>query len=351
MNILWDGVIQGEIPNGGVSRYCADAINALSNKAGNQILTICPPGAPSFAAKGPHLRQISQLPISKVNRFRIKSFKPDIFQSCYYGPSLTPGCPVVQIAYDFIDARYPLFMPNKPEFIEHQKHTLETADAVVAISESTRQDILKFTTVDSEKIHLIYPTVSTAFSARPRPSLPPLSKPYWLWVGQGRGYKNRLTFLRAFALTAKEMDMDLILVGGPHSKLSDLELDILLTHKILDRVHHLHVVSDDTLRSLYASANAFVQSSLWEGFGIPIIEALSCGTRVVISDIPVFREVAGNHATYADPYSVDDWQKALLSTGVDSLSEQSKQTQIAQVQKQFQSEPLLEKWLNVYKRL
>jgi glycosyltransferase involved in cell wall biosynthesis len=351
MNILWNGTIQGLLPDSGVSRYCADALSALAANPQHRQLTYCPPGAPAFKASGPQLRQIRALPFTWLNNQRIKHFNPDILQASYYADLPQSSCPVVQIAYDFIDIRFPIFMSNKPGFVTRQRRSLEQADAVIAISDCTRQDILKFTDVPEDRIHLIYPALSSAIvDESPLPSRESTA-PYFLWVGKGSGYKNRFTFLKAFARAFADSDMQVVVAGGANAKFSGMEIELLLSARLLNRVHFQPSVTDQTLRELYTHAEAFVQSSLWEGFGIPVIEAMSCGCRTVLSDIPVFHEVAGPSGIYADPYDVDAWAAALKQCAGTPQPESGKETLRRRIREKFHSRNLSDQWLQVYQQL
>lgn len=359
MNILWDGVILKNMPTGGVARYCTDAIQYLSGQPDIQVMAACPKGAPAYAATSSALKQISLRGNEKLNQFRISLFKPDIFQSGYYGPSLCPGRPHLQIAYDFLDARYPVFRANPPDFVQHQKRVLESADHVIAISESTREDVCTFTQTPVEKVSVIYPAVNEVFTS---PMLVPeqkqdvrdrfsKGKPYWLWVGPTQGYKNFRTFLKAFARTAQQHDMHLVLVGGKDAKPDPDIIEILQAEKVLDRVLPSGRVSDETLRQLYGAATALVQSSLWEGFGIPVVEALCCGTDLILSDIPVFHEVAGSFARYADPFSVEAWIQCLKDTHSGTTSHDVHVERKAATESKFSPEQVFKDLPAIYRNL
>jgi len=359
MNILWDGLIQKTRPTGGVSRYCAEAMHYLANQPDVNVMAACPTGAPAFSAQAQNLQQITLRKPDRLNRFRLSRFKPDIFQSSYYGPSLHHGAPVVQFAYDFIDARFPVFKANYSGFASHQKKVLECADQVVAISESTANDVCTYTKTPDSKISIVYPALNSSFTSPLLDSEQKQvvrkqfthGKPYWLWVGPTEGYKNFRTFLKAFAQTAQKNDLQLVLVGGIQDKPNPDLVDILLNGRVLDRVHSLGKVSDDRLRKLYNASTALVQSSLWEGFGIPLVEALCSGTSLVLSDIPVFHEVAGEAAHYADPYSVDSWVDALSRAESTSLSEEERLRRKADTEARFSASKTFPELMNVYQSL
>jgi glycosyltransferase involved in cell wall biosynthesis len=318
MKILYDARIQMRFSTGGISRYCTELLRGLAMLPDYRLLVACPPGAPGFPVSDKSIQQFT-LRTPWLDRMRIRLFKPQLFQTSYYDGDSWPGLPRITTVYDFIDCRFPALQPNRCGFIEEQRKCIEGSRAVIAISESTRLDTLRFTDIAEEKVFVAYPAVAQHFQS----SIPTQDEqaqvrqkitggqPYWLWVGPRRGYKNFSTLLDAFCKIARETDMHLTLVGGGERRLSEFEERQVLQARVEDRIHFLPRISDQDLRMVYASALALVQSSYWEGFGIPLVEALSCGTGLVVSDIPVFREIAGEFAIYADPFDGSAWIQAL----------------------------------------
>lgn len=315
ISVLWDGDIQGSKPCGGISRYSECILEKLGSLENLRILAVCPKGAPAFRVEAPNLRQISVHNMKVVDQFRLKRFQGDIFHSVHYKTSPTPVPATIQTAYDFIDRRFSAFYCNREDFADHQKRLIEQADGVVAISESTRNDVLEFTAKTADQVVVAYPTLSSVFQQKivlesERQALRNKltgGKPFLLWVGPRAGYKNFGVFLRAFCAVAHEMDLHLLLVGRNQPRLNSTEEALVLSSRNSGRIHIRRQVTDESLRLLYASARALVQSSICEGFGIPLIESLASGGSLLVSDIPVFREVVGHHAYFADPYNVDAW--------------------------------------------
>ncbi len=318
MKVLWDGPMLRTSSRGGVCRYCADLISELAGMEDTRVLTICPEGAPSYAARGAGVRQITLRSPEWINRVRIGAFGPEIFQGTYYAPSPVRVRAVAQIAYDFIDARLPAFNCNGSGFVARQRRALEAADGVIAISESTREEVLALTDVAPERVRVIPPRIAEGFR-KPLPEEGEVEAlrrevtggaPYVLWVGPRSHYKNFITFLEAFGGVAERLDLHLVLVGG-EARPDVVEQERILRYGIADRLHFRSGVGDETLRVLYAGGVALVQSSLAEGFGIPLVEALSCGASLLVSDIPVFHEVAGTDAVFVPPREVEGWREGL----------------------------------------
>ena len=138
-------------------------------------------------------------------------------------------------------------------------------------------------------------------------------RPYLLHVGQAYPHKNLQNLIQAFSNVAKKCpDIDLILVGKPHPKETDqhrLLVDQLGLHQ---RVLFRSYISYQDLPDYYRGALALIYPSYWEGFGLPILEAFGCGTRVVTTDGSGMKEVAGDYATFVDPYDLNSLEKAMI---------------------------------------
>ncbi len=176
---------------------------------------------------------------------------------------------------------------------------IKTASRIIAISENTKLDIIHYYDIESSKIQVVhlgnsFPTVT---ATEPRPSDFPAR--YLLFVGLRSGYKNFSLFAEAIAdLFAEDRDLRLICVGGgPFNSDEKKHLSRLL---LVDKVIQVSP-TDEELARLYRHASLFAFPSLYEGFGIPILEAFGAGCPVVVSDTGSFPEVAGEAAAYFNP--------------------------------------------------
>jgi len=133
--------------------------------------------------------------------------------------------------------------------------------------------------------------------------------PYLLYVGgRFRGYKNFQRVLDAFAKVADRYDLMLVVAGADWSRAERPIIDACAARQ---RIVLIEQPDNDLLRALYNFASAFVFPSLWEGFGLPLLEAMACGTLIIASATEVFQEVAGNVPLYFDPYDTDDLALAM----------------------------------------
>ena len=216
------------------------------------------------------------------------------------------GIKSVVTIHDLIFLRHPGFYnPIDVKLYTWKFHqTLREADHIIAISECTKRDILEYggQDVSEDKITLVYQSCSPRFdiSRTPAPShpRPPETKRYILSVGSIEARKN--TLLAVKALPYLPSDVSLVLVGR-HTKYTDTILAYAKEHQLEHRVKVMHGVPDTDLPALYAGAEAFVYPSVYEGFGIPIIEAISCGLPVVACTGSCLEEAGGPDSFYVAP--------------------------------------------------
>ena len=216
------------------------------------------------------------------------------------------GIKSVVTIHDLIFLRHPEFYnPVDVKLYTWKfRQTLREADHIIAISECTKRDILEYggQDVSEDKITLVYQSCSPRFdiSRTPAPSHPrtPETKRYILSVGSIEARKN--TLLAVKALPYLPSDVSLVLVGR-HTKYTDTILAYAKEHQLEHRVKVMHGVPDTDLPALYAGAEAFVYPSVYEGFGIPIIEAISCGLPVVACTGSCLEEAGGPDSFYVAP--------------------------------------------------
>jgi glycosyltransferase involved in cell wall biosynthesis len=314
MRVIVDGIIFNTKGKGGIARYFTETLNAIKKNDPNTCLEVIIPvgtNAPHSLACRENGRLATSFAVSRG----------DVFHTSYYTNWPRLKIPIITTAYDFIDASFPLLRPNGEGFVKRQIDTIRRSSAVIAISNSTKELTCQFADIDSSKVYLAYPGVTLPFSG-PLPEDQEIKKfvqsvtggaPYILHVGTRGNYKNFKTILRAFSLAAqsKFTQRHLVLIGGEYVLPPD-EIDMVVSSGIIDRVHLLHGINDNMLHLAYAGADAMVSASLMEGFGIPIVEALACGTGLILSDISVYREIAEGYAVFIRANSVDDWVTAMI---------------------------------------
>jgi len=187
------------------------------------------------------------------------------------------------------------------------KNVLGQADRLIAISENSRQDAARLLGLDAERIEVIYPGVPEVyFGAQARPS----EKPYVLYVGAIEPRKNVDTLLDAWESFRLRDDFDLI-VAGASGWAGAKTLARLAAKTREGAVRYLGYVPEDELPGLTAGASAFVYPSLYEGFGLPVAQAMAAGVPVITSNTSCLPEVTGGSALLVDPRSATEIQVAM----------------------------------------
>ncbi|WP_221390457.1 glycosyltransferase family 1 protein [Dyadobacter sp. NIV53] len=215
------------------------------------------------------------------------------------------------------------------------KSACERADAVIAISEQTKGDLIDIYRVDQNKIHVIYqdcnPVFKKTVDLQKRLEINKeygINAPYVLCVGTIEERKNQLRLVQAFT-RIKNKEFKLVLVGKQTLYTQKIH-DFIAENNLIDQILILENVPTDHLPALYQEAELFAYISIYEGFGIPILEALNSGTPVLAAKGSCLEEAGGPGGLYADPYDLDDitnqLQKLLDNPGLrKSLAELGKQ--------------------------
>lgn len=229
----------------------------------------------------------------------------DIFHPTYYEPYFLKYLgkkPFVVTVYDMIHELFPQHFKSGDKTRLWKKQLIENAGAIIAISDNTRQDIVKFTDTDPGRIHVIHlgnPFEYSPAQNDPCPAAPVFEKPYLLFVGGRPAYKNFDLFIESVAGMLRDHE-DLHVVCAGSEPFSSREKNSLKKLNISDKVHHVKI-NDTILKNLYQNARAFVFPSLYEGFGLPVLEAFSCGCPLLLSNASSLPEIGGDGAAYFDP--------------------------------------------------
>jgi glycosyltransferase involved in cell wall biosynthesis len=230
-----------------------------------------------------------------------------VWHSTYYTRPMRWIGPTVVTVVDMIHERFSHWFNTRghESFRRLKKQCVSMADKVICISHTTQQDVQSLLGVDPQKTEVVSLACSDSFRVIEAPAgLAIASKsPYLLYVGMRSHYKNFAVLLEAFSRWDRRTELRLAIVGPPWSGEERQRLEAL---DIADRVHLLEDVDDERLCLLYNQASAFVYPSLFEGFGVPLLEAMSCGCPIIASRIPSTLEVAQECPIYFEPTEPED---------------------------------------------
>jgi glycosyltransferase involved in cell wall biosynthesis len=314
MKIAFDHQIFSGQVYGGVSRYFFEVAKRIRTFDGYAVEILSPlfvnkylQDDPSVNHWGMHLnrlprpRRIAQMLNAELVRWKLHREQPDVVHETYYlGRRLAPPkSKTVVTVYDMIHEKFPQYFPGDHKTSPIKKAAVDRADHVICISENTRTDLIELLKVPPEKTsvtHLAY-TFSSPYA---QPTEEVRVRPYIAYVGARVGYKNFVGLLRAFGVS-RYLKGNFSIVcfgGGPLTAEERQEMDRAGLQQ--DRVVLMNG-ADELLLSVYRGAAAFVYPSLYEGFGLPPLEAMSAGCPVVCSRTSSLPEVCGDAAEYFDP--------------------------------------------------
>lgn len=251
--------------------------------------------------------------------------KPDLLHSPdFVAPPVK--APLIATIHDLSYLIVPEFAhPSLKRYLESSvPRTLRRASHVIAVSEMTRQDIIERYHVEPSRVTTIYNGVDGWFYEPDRPAVERaiehfgLRRPYFIIVGTVEPRKNHLTLLHAFAqLYEKRKDVSLAIVGSP-GWLSEPIIAEIEKSAMSMPVRYLRFVDDTWIPALYAGSVALVAPSWYEGFGLPVLEAMACGAAVITSDRGSLPEVASGNAILVPPGDVEELAASMERLLVDS---------------------------------
>ena len=316
MKIFFDGGIFSRQKIGGISRLGFELIKELGKK--KDVEQIFYRGlyvdnysfrkewfSKYYGFKRPDFlkgRILNFLDTIGVNYFyNLHADKNVIYHSLYYRVPQKPKGPVVLHVYDMIQELF----GGTAKTMQFKKKAFDTADLIICISESTKKDLCRLYPIDPQKVVVAYPGVSEVFFKNRATVQKPEQRPYMLYIGgRNYAYKNFDILLDVFIGKKYFLQFDLVVFGG--------EKELIQSHqeavKKYNRGNWLRreFGDDEKLAELYSRATLLIYPSLYEGFGIPPLEAMACGCPVVASNASSIPEVVGDAGLLFDPNNSND---------------------------------------------
>lgn len=252
----------------------------------------------------------------------------DLFHAPHYVVSPLTRCPFVVTIHDCIHLRFPQYLPNRLAYGYAQtmmRVSAQRSRRILTVSEASRQDIVRFLHVPADKIEVIANALDERLAGPPaEPEVArirdryQLNAPFILYTGNIKPHKNVDRLIEAFAILRRRghTDVKLLVIGDEISKYPNLRR-LVHRHQLHPHVRFFGFVSDDMLAVLYRLATVFVFPSLYEGFGLPPLEAMAAGVPVITSNVSSLPEVVGDAAILIDPLDPDAIADALARVVAD----------------------------------
>tara|TARA_Y100000992_G_C21246313_1_gene483471 strand:- start:12 stop:1088 length:1077 start_codon:yes stop_codon:yes gene_type:complete len=311
MKVFFDHAIFTLQRYGGISKYIVNLVENFSKDIDPSIISLfyknhylkdCKYSNKLifYNKAGPFVKVINQ-----INKFyfeyKIKSVNPDLIHLTYFNEKkfYKFNSKIVMTEYDLIKEK---FYPKKfNSQIEFKKKLFNKVDHIICISENTKKDLQQFYSIDSSKISVIHLAVNNSKEFRKKDLN---LRPFILFVGERSRYKNFENAIKAYASSNKiHSDFDFICFGG--GKFSKVEEDFLKSLPISRNKIYQFEGDEYDLNFFYQKARVFIFPSLYEGFGLPILEAMNMNCPVICSDTSCFPEIAKNAVSFFDPSSID----------------------------------------------
>jgi len=326
MKILYDHQIFTSQKYGGISRYFYELMSEFDKMNNIKTTTSLLVSNNHYISDKKFVNYFDVLPnkqfrgkqrvfnlINEPNTiFKLKQHNFDVFHPTYYDPYFLKYLndkPFVLTVYDMIHEKFSGMFSVNDKTTEQKQLLVEKATKIIAISESTKKDLIELFGTDESKIEVVY----LGNSMFPKPDIKlnfDIPKKYLLFVGRRGSYKNFDRFIKSISDILKQ-DKELFVLctgGGKFSSSENQQFSELgISKQILQ-----YNLDDDSLAYFYKNALAFIFPSLYEGFGIPVLESFACGSPLLCSNVSSLPEVAGVAACYFDPYSEESMRNAVL---------------------------------------
>ncbi|SDO21410.1 Glycosyltransferase involved in cell wall bisynthesis [Rhodoferax sp. OV413] len=235
----------------------------------------------------------------------------DVFHPTYYDDYFLPyigNKPFVLTVYDMIHEIYPEYFNLADRTSDRKRRLAQKAHKILAISECTKKDLVQFFGISAEKVEVVHLASSMGTTNTPPTRSSELPARYVLFVGSRTVYKNFFFLINSIrTLLAADPELHIVCTGTGFNKNERVFFEI---HGLADRVHH-RSANDAELQALYQQAQVFVFPSLYEGFGLPVLEAFSCACPTVLGNSGSLPEIGGDGALYFEPKDAQSLRLAM----------------------------------------
>jgi len=318
------GIDARKLHDFGIGTYIRNLLRHLARlDRDTEFVLLCrPEDAASLTSLGSNFRPVAETAsnYSIAEQLRIpvalQREAVTLFHAPHYVLPPLVRCRSVVTIHDCIHLMFPQYLPNRMALAYARtsiRMAARRATRVLTVSESSKRDILRFVDTEPEKIDVIYNAYDERFGVEPREEdvvrvreRYQLHDEFVLYAGNVKPHKNLERLIEAFDRVRKRgLDhLKLVIIGDEISKYTSLRRAVH-RHQLHNYVRFLGYLPEETLAVMYRLAGVFVFPSLYEGFGLPPLEAMASGTPVVTSNLSSLPEVTGDAAVLVDPYDPD----------------------------------------------
>jgi glycosyltransferase involved in cell wall biosynthesis len=353
----------------GIGTYIRNLVRQLArlDRATEYVLLCKPQDCADLAALGPNFRAVVETapPYSVAEQIRIpialRRERADLFHAPHYVLPPLINCRSVVTIHDCIHLLFPQYLPGRLAY-GYARTSLWLAthrsNRVLTVSETSKSDILRRFHIPADKVTVVYNAIDERLSEVPAEAefervriRYQLRDPYALYAGNIKPHKNLERLIDAFDRLRHEPGFEalkLVIIGDEISRYQGLRRAVH-EHKLHKHVRFFGFVPVETLSVLYRLASVFVFPSLYEGFGLPPLEAMASGTPVVTSNVSSLPEVVGDAAVLVDPYDPDsiadgmrrvltddDLRASLRQRGLERVREYSWEQSVARIREVYE---------------
>lgn len=252
---------------------------------------------------------------------RIIPKETDLFWAPHFNIPYRYSGKLLVTIHDVFHLAMPHFLGNRLKYYYAKflfNRVKKRASAIIAVSKFTQSEITKLVQIPQDKIEVIYNGVNPFWFESYNP-VPPSKNPFFLYVGNIKPHKNLRVLIKAFQKIHHQIPHDLILVGQKSGFITGDSKILDAENSMNGRIKFTGRISDELLRNYYQKAQALVFPSLYEGFGLPPLEAMASGCPVLASSRGSIPEICGEEATYFNPVNPDELSHLLLEKSKNNL--------------------------------
>jgi glycosyltransferase involved in cell wall biosynthesis len=287
--------------------------------------------------------------------------QPDIVHGTDHFVYPNPKSRNIMTIHDLTFVKYPDYVPTIVKtYLDRIKNCLKFTDAIITFSENTKRDLVELLKIDPDKIYITYQAsryhadylteqqiedlkVSVAYD---------FTKPYFLFVSTLEPRKNVIGLIEAFNYLKQnhKIEHQLVLIGQTGWKYQPI-LDTINQSPYRTEIHHLNYLTDDLVALFYSQAEAFIYPSFYEGFGLPVLEAMTLGASVITSNTSSLPEITGNSALLINPNHSMELADVMLNVVRDRVLRDNLIFKGKEQASKFSWEKTAQATLNVYRSI